>query len=302
MFTPLHLRHGRFCGCKPRCRKVRGELIALQNVGQLLQESFVPSEDPPLKFFKYRLLATEQDRLRVRQIVVDSKVYFPPAKFFNDPFDLYPAFDLTAPRRVQRKDYERMSRKYQRLGRAERRMEARRVMKTSLSSKTIGITTRAIQDEHARFITESVGVLCICKKRDDILMWSHYADSHRGVCLEFDGMSKFMAHAHKVRYRQSREPIRAYHDTELQMMEKALLTKSDRWAYEDEYRLLRYRQGPGLEEFRPQNLTGIILGASMDKVTVDLVDGWIAERTEPLTLYRASISSTEYQIVINAPR
>ncbi len=260
----------------------------------------MPTEDPPQNFFKYRSLATEQDRQRVRQIVVGNKVYFPPAKFFNDPFDLHPAFDLTAPRHVQRKDYERLSKKYQGLGRAERRKEARRVMKTSLSSKSIATTTRAIQDEHARFITEAVGVLCVCKKRDDILMWSHYADSHRGVCLEFDSMSKFMAHAQEVRYSETREPIRAYHETKQQMMEKALLTKSSRWAYEDEYRLLRYEGGPGLVEFRPHNLTGIILGANADKAIGDLVKGWIAERVEPVTLYRASVSSTEYKIVIRA--
>lgn len=260
----------------------------------------MPTEDLPQKFFKYRSLATEQDRQRVRQVVVDSKIYFPPAKFFNDPFDLHPVFDLTAPRHVQRKDYERLSKKYERLGRAERRMEARRVAKTSMSPKNIAATTRSIQHEHARVITEAVGILCVCKKRDDILMWSHYADSHNGVCLEFDGMSKFMAHAQEVKYSKAREPIRAYHETEQQMMEKALLTKSDRWAYEDEYRLLRYKDGPGLVEFRPHNLTGIIVGASAEKATIDLVKGWISERIEPVTLYRASVSSTEFEIVINA--
>ncbi len=260
----------------------------------------MPTEDLPSKFFKYRSLATEQDRQRLRQVVVESKIYFPPAKFFNDPFDLHPVFDLTAPRHVQRKDYERLSKKYEGLGRAERRKEARRVMKTSMSQQSIAATTRAIQDEHARVITETVGVLCVCKKRDDILMWSHYADSHKGVCLEFDGMSTFMAHAQEVKYSKMREPIRAYDETHEQMMEKALLTKSDHWAYEDEYRLLRYKDGPGLVEFRPHNLTGIIVGANADRTTIDLLKGWISERVEPVPLYCASVSPTEFEIVISA--
>lgn len=257
------------------------------------------SEDPPPKFYKYRSVATEQDQKRVRQIVVDSKIYFPPAKFFNDPFDLHPVFDLTAPRRVQRQHYERLSKKYEGLGRAERRKEARRVMKTSMSPRNIAATTRGIQDEHARVIAETVGVLCVCKKRDDILMWSHYADSHRGVCLEFDGMGKFMAHAQEVKYSKKREPIRPYYETREQMMEKALLTKSDHWTYEDEYRLLRYKDGPGLAEFGPQTLTGIIVGANADNATIDLVKGWIGERAEPLTLYCASVSRTEFQLTIS---
>lgn len=259
----------------------------------------MPTVDLPPKFFKYRSLATEQDRQRLRQVVVEGKIYFPPAKFFNDPFDLHPVIDLTAPRHVQRKDYERLAKKYEGLGRAKRRKEARRVMKTSMSPRNIAATTRAIQDQHARVLTETVGVLCLCKKRDDILMWSHYADSHKGVCLEFDGMSKFMAHAQEVKYSKTREPIRPYHETQEQMMEKALLTKSDRWAYEDEYRLLRYEGGPGLVEFRPHNLTGIIVGANADRATNDLIDGWIKERIEPLTLYRASVSPAEFEIVIS---
>jgi hypothetical protein len=245
-------------------------------------------------------MATEEDQRRLRQVVVENKIYFPPAKFFNDPFDLHPVFDLAAPRHVQRKDYERLSKKFDGLGRAERRKEARRVMKTSMAPKNIRATTRAIQDQHARVITESVGVLCVCRKGDDILMWSHYADSHRGLCLEFDGMSRFMAHAQEVKYSKTREPIRPYFETQEQMMEKALLTKSDRWAYEDEYRLLRYKDGPGLVEFRPHNLTGIIMGANATDATIGLVKSWISYRTEPLMLYSAQVSPTQFEIVITA--
>lgn len=262
----------------------------------------MPSEDVPPKLFKYRSLANEQDRQRVREVVVASKIFFPPAKSFNDPFDLHPVFDLTASREVQRKDHERLSKKFEGLGRTERRKEARRVMKTSMSRQNIATTTRIVQDEHARVITENVGVLCVCRQRDDILMWSHYADSHKGVCLEFDGLSEFMAPAQQVKYSKTREPIRAYHESHEQMMEKALLTKSEHWAYEDEYRLLRYEGGPGLVEFRPPNLTGIIVGANADRETMELLRVWINERDEPMQLYRASVSPKQFQIVIGAVR
>ncbi len=35
-------------------------------------------------------------------------------------------------------------------------------------------------------LDESFGVLCLSERPDDILLWSHYGDSHRGVCFEFD--------------------------------------------------------------------------------------------------------------------
>ena len=33
---------------------------------------------------------------------------------------------------------------------------------------------------------EQFGISCFTTKHDNFLMWSHYADNHRGVCLEFD--------------------------------------------------------------------------------------------------------------------
>ena len=32
---------------------------------------------------------------------------------------------------------------------------------------------------------------CFSKRNDSILMWSHYADSHKGVCFEFDYESPY---------------------------------------------------------------------------------------------------------------
>ena len=35
-------------------------------------------------------------------------------------------------------------------------------------------------------LEDEYGITCFSEVNDDILMWSHYADSHRGICLEFD--------------------------------------------------------------------------------------------------------------------
>ena len=33
---------------------------------------------------------------------------------------------------------------------------------------------------------DNICFFCMSKVNDDVLMWSHYADNHRGLCLEFD--------------------------------------------------------------------------------------------------------------------
>src|SRR4051812_50000619 len=34
-------------------------------------------------------------------------------------------------------------------------------------------------------ISDLIGILCFLPERDNLLMWSHYADSHKGYALEF---------------------------------------------------------------------------------------------------------------------
>jgi hypothetical protein len=91
------------------------------------------------------------------------------------------------------------------------------------------------------------GVFCLSSRYDSPLMWSHYADQHRGICVEFD-VSKLPAGTIRgVRYGDSRE-VRAsaiqswLRDDNVgarQEIESAcLLTKSTDWKYEEEYRLL----------------------------------------------------------------
>ena len=33
---------------------------------------------------------------------------------------------------------------------------------------------------------EDYGIACFTTKNDNTLLWSHYADEHQGICLEFD--------------------------------------------------------------------------------------------------------------------
>ena len=45
---------------------------------------------------------------------------------------------------------------------------------------------RKMMTEALPTLDDSFGVLCLSERPDDILLWSHYSNSHRGLCLEFD--------------------------------------------------------------------------------------------------------------------
>lgn len=98
---------------------------------------------------------------------------------------------------------------------------------------------------HAKLPT-LLGVLCLSGSGQNALMWSHYADSHRGALIEFDeNHSTFkrrrshaddLGHFRHVSYSDTRPHINAMSGE--QVFVQLALTKALDWAYEQEQRLL----------------------------------------------------------------
>lgn len=255
-------------------------------------------DDCPSKFFKYKSM-DERSARWVQSIICNHEIYFAPAISFNDPFDCRPAISLVAPKSVQKADYLRLQKKHDSgQNRAQRRADSKKLLTDWTRNPNNPHVRDEIQRQITNHMTTAVGVLCVSTKKDDILMWSHYADSHRGVCLEFDGSFAFMAHAHKVKYAKYRPQINPYKDDNGTQLEKSLLTKSEHWSYEDEWRLIAYQRGPGVVRFRPPNLTGIIIGAQAGAETIEKIRTWTKESASSIRVYQASVSKNTYTLDI----
>lgn len=265
----------------------------------MADDSSTTDNDFPPKFYKYQSLSGKANGY-VEKIICQHEIYFPPPSSFNDPFDCSPAFSFEATDDEIMLDYMRIAKKHgPPMTDIDLREDALQMLTDpSRNPRNPGVCA-AIEDEHARIITNEIGVLCVSTIRDDILMWSHYGDSHRGICLEFDGLGNFMAHAQKVLYMTERRYINMYRDNDGAAMEKALLTKSDHWRYEQEWRLIAHKQGPGKQQFRPENLTGIIVGARATPDTIQKVRSWASTHPSPITLYQARINRQKYKLEID---
>jgi len=91
------------------------------------------------------------------------------------------------------------------------------------------------------------GIACFTESYDEILMWSHYADCHQGVCLGFDFSrlsEEFMDIIFKVNYTEIYPQINYSEFLESGMQKswsyiiKSLCTKYQAWEYEKEWRLI----------------------------------------------------------------
>ena len=86
-----------------------------------------------------------------------------------------------------------------------------------------------------------IGILCLSRVSDSLLMWSHYADQYAGAVVEFDGSHEFFDGQIDVEYR----PLRPMRDVGVYVSQPEpipvaeLCAKSEQWKYEQEVRVIR---------------------------------------------------------------
>lgn len=119
-----------------------------------------------------------------------------------------------------------------------------------------------------------MGITCLSELDDSLLMWAHYANNHRGMCVEYELMEinrqlKFTPIP--IVYSENRACIGALNpdtvgrDTTKVFLE-SLTAKSSEWSYEKEWRIIRddgacgdrwdaEKKGALLDMIRPVSVT-----------------------------------------------
>jgi len=158
---------------------------------------------------------------------------------------------------------------------------------------------------------DEAGIACFSKVRDDILMWAHYADKHRGLCLEFDGSENcnFFGEALAVEY-ENFTPVPLGEDS-MAIMKRIILTKSKHWSYEREYRIFRPKLTGRKLDYPVELLTGVISAARYSRTSAGWSDGrwrkgiaaWLSSRLSPEPLNSVSIlcGSSDFSLLTTKP-
>jgi hypothetical protein len=129
------------------------------------------------------------------------------------------------------------------------------------------------------------GVCCFAGNNNNILMWSHYSDSHRGICLKFDMLEdvEFFTPPIKIKYSED-YPYYNHIRNNSKMVESLIQTKSNMWQYEGELRVLKTKAGA--YNFKKEALKEITFGCNCSdteiKRVIDLVlaNGFTVEFTK----------------------
>lgn len=241
--------------------------------------------------YRYRSMNSRE----IEGIFNKREIYLTSPSFFNDPFESRPNL-VKHEGRLSRSRYIK---KLTREGRPYLNKEQKKLY--IREAKMILSDIDRLYTVYNNFIAK-IGIYCLSAVRDDILMWSHYAEGHKGVCLEFNTTMEIalFGQALKVHYNDEYPSVNIIKIGESEEFRKALLTKSKHWEYEQEWRILKPEQdgGPGIYHFRPDLLTGVILGALIPAKDKEKVIDWVENYPTKISLYQAKINKTKYQLDI----
>lgn len=122
------------------------------------------------------------------------------------------------------------------------------------------------------------GICCLSRSALNLLMWSHYAQDHKGFVVEFAiprigylTENKVNSKIYEwlvpleVKYVDDKPLIDPYDDNSTNM-EKNFLTKATDWAYEQEERVIDTDRGAGIHPYdRKVILNSVFAGMRMEK-------------------------------------
>ena len=243
--------------------------------------------------YKYRSMNSPG----LERIFSNNEIFLSDPTSFNDPFDCKP-FLITHSSEFKRKEfYESLVRhRFPNATKKEVQLEVRKNPRFS------ELEQRQHLEELYNSFLKLFGLYCLTEVPDDILMWSHYSDSHRGICLQFraDEELTLFWEAFKVTYQADYPVVNIMDMGNWEQFFNALATKSMHWVYEQERRVIKTEDegGPGVYKFSPELLTGVILGVYLSESDKKLINKWISSHETPVKVFQANLNKKSFKLDI----
>jgi Protein of unknown function (DUF2971) len=250
-------------------------------------------DEAPRIVYAYR---TINDHLR--DSLIKRHVWFSNPLRFNDPYDCaLPILDHSNPQDAM----ECVNSLLLRYPAPSAEFEARALMEAK-SGKVI-LASQIIQEW--RNGMERSGVICFSENPDNILMWSHYASQHQGICLGFEfGDNRHVLQ--KVTYSDYLPNIplvELVKEDNAESLRTFCQTKSRDWAYEHEWRLIHL--APPFDSdhdksralsIQPEMLRRVIFGWRIKPERREELKRLLKDWPTPIHFYQAKPHSSRFKV------
>ena len=215
---------------------------------------------------------------------------------FNDPFECKPYFTFEGNPKKAKEIKDHLIKVARSDGRS--RKESKEIIGNVMKSPDL------VKDNAIDIIKNSFGAMRICSfttDKNNLLFWSHYADSHMGFCMEFDATVMPISMAYRVKYSND-YPVVEYPIAKDARALKPVLIKSKDWEYEDEYRSVFFPKVKRLEHdgeslyLQGDEIKKVYLGARISDDSKKLLLQIIKESDFTPAIYQARLSNTSFRL------
>ena len=171
---------------------------------------------------------------------------------------------------------------------------------------TIRLIKNKIIIKNMKHILNKIRIACFSTNHLNMLMFSHYADRHKGICIEYD-FSEFNETDETLLEVDYKDELHIDDKTfqitifsgEIKKQETSFLdlfnTKHKSWKYEKEYRVITY----GIDKiFMP--IKAIYCGKEMSKYYIELIKILIADKPD-IKLYKLEVSNHNVFELVSTP-
>lgn len=260
-------------------------------------------------FYFYRHIAIDE-KDRVLGIFNNSELRFNYADNFNDPYDCLFQFSLDI-EALEKRDLEDI------VGEkiTDKDWTFNKPALLGASKKTVLDESRKTIDE----IRKQTPITCFNSNPLSILMWSHYANHHKGIMIEFKipKIEETSLFPLPVEYVNDYPVIKhtmiemgtllSRCEMDVELISKVFLRKSPEWVYEKEYRVIGklsdHPIDPLLIKFDHELISSVIVGTRFKetgklKLLQDVIKKFNRKHKLKMKIYEVKLMEDQYKLTV----
>jgi hypothetical protein len=258
----------------------------------------------PKTIYKYRDL----DNCWHKRLISHQEIYFPSPLELNDPFDCRFSFDFKDISHKEILDIHKSDFKKLYPDWTDSKIELESLKRSAPIISGDKDYIQFFSEQNMRNFFKNIGVASFSKKSDDILMWSHYAKNHSGICVGFDTQQMYRTLKatickvnYVLEYPKILPPWRVKDKSDNVMFShflKIFTSKSKMWKYEKEYRIIIADTASQSITLPKSTFKEIIIGSEFPKDKLDSFISTLKKEYPTIQIQLARKSTDNYKLDI----
>jgi len=226
-----------------------------------------------------------------RKILEENEIFFPSAQKFNDPFDSTFRFRFKS-----NKDL------YDSFCKFDPSMNCRKKAELKDKLKNNPNLYKQLLEQYPMQDFCNHGIFTLSETKDNIIMWSHYSDSHQGFCVGFDiqklkeyiDLKGYPNDRNMIKYKKNYPFFNPLDQNNSEEIIRLLYIKSKNWKYEKEYRIILGNKKNEVIKIGDNIIVEVILGYSISPNHREEIIHTLKSKNQKIKLYQAVLDENKF--------